>query len=127
MNINNVLQLFLEYIPEIVPVYKQKFQESLLDENDGQYVIWSFCINPLIVDMLRNRNKNNVILERVFNFFERMACSEQEDVVELLLYGVLEEFCDDKEILGVARTYMQPQTLTLSVKIQNFLECKLPM
>ena len=64
--------------------------------------------------------QNRITLKKVFCFFEQMACA-QEEVRELLMYAILEELGDEKEVLQRAQRFMGENTLELSNRVENFL------
>ena len=75
---------------------------------------------PCIIELFSEFHNNKDILEKVFHFFEVMANSEEE-IKELLMYGVLERLEDSEEILEQSKLLMGKETLLCSEKIEQFL------
>lgn len=69
--------------------------------------------------MLREHEINKNALLKSFDFFEQTATSD-EDVRELL-YSVLEQLGDDKEVLNTATSLMEKNTLKYSKQVEDFL------
>lgn len=120
MNKDNVLNKYLEIVPEVQERFKKQCKKSLIDDTDGAHVIWSLGLIPCVIELIKDNKKNESILQRTFTFFEKMASSDEE-VRELLLYSVLEKLGDDKEILNISMTLMGKNTLKLSQQVENFL------
>jgi len=121
MNINNVLDCFFVEIPELKVVYEEKRKENLVDDEDGNYVIWGMGILPGILQLFEEFDLNKALLTKIFGFFEKMAGSDDEEIRELLLYSVLEGLGDDKGILEKAVSIMGKKTLNYSKKVEDFL------
>ena len=114
MNKDNVLNNYLEIVPEVQERFKKQCKKSLID------VIWSLGLVPCVIELIKDNKKNESVLQRTFTFFEEMASSDEE-VRELLLYSVLEKLGDDKETLNISMTLMGENTLKLSQQVENFL------
>ena len=120
MNLLNILFLFFQGIPELEQQIKGNMKQAHLDETDGVYAIWGLAVFPCVKGLLAYPEQNRITLKKVFCFFEQMACA-QEEVRELLMYAILEELGDEKEVLQRAQRFMGENTLELSNRVENFL------
>ncbi len=120
MNLLNILFLFFQEIPELEQQVKGNMKLAHLDKTDGAYTTWGLAIFPCIKSLLDYPEQNRMVLKKVFCFFEQMACA-QEEVRELLMYAILEELGDEKEVLQQAQRFMGENTLELSNRVENFL------
>lgn len=120
MNKENVVKCYLNKVPEIQEEFSKQCKENLIDHSDGVHVIWSLVIMPCVINLTKDLKENKEVLERTFAFFEEMALSDEE-VREILLYSVLENLGDDKELLNTVIPLMGKNTLKYSEQIENFL------
>ena len=120
MKIATIFNQFIKRFPELNDTINKSLKTHLVDDKDGIYVIWGLGIMPSVLELLKRPN-NERILKNIFNFFEEMAISEDEEVRELLMYSTLETLDDDKVILKEALIYMGDKTKKLLDGIQNFL------
>lgn len=120
MDKNNVIENYLKKVPEIQEQYITQCKENLIDDTDGAHVIWSLGLVPCIIKLIKKHEINKTVLVKTFDFFEEMATSSEE-VRELLLYSVLEQLGDDKEVLNTAMSLMGKNTLKYSEQVEYFL------
>lgn len=121
MNIKDLEKEFLKKNPSLqVLVNKNKKDNSIVD-SDGLFVIWGMAIMPTIIEILKDANQNKIVLENIFEFFEEMAVSENEEIQELLMYTILENLGDEKEIINKAIPFMGKKTRKLSQEVEDFL------
>jgi hypothetical protein len=112
---DNIIDKFLEAFPELKETAADTM-EKWHSEPDGEplrYVFTAYVINRILFRELATM-KNTVFLKRIFQFFERMASSTDDEVRDLLAYGTLEHFGDDETVLKNARSLMGVNTLLLS-------------
>lgn len=74
------------------------------------------CVKAL----LKEPEENQALLKRIFQFFEKMAASEDEEVQSLLLCGTLESLDDTPQMLAEACVLMGPKTKMLWNRLQDF-------
>ncbi|MDQ0087494.1 hypothetical protein J2T12_000888 [Paenibacillus anaericanus] len=115
MEYNNVVQIMLEAIPEITPMYEKELDwwDEILP-----HIVFGDVLSPYIITLLRESNPEQT-LEKVFDFLEQMAISSDERVQEVLAVTVLEQLGDDPLILEKARQYMGCETKKMSVEIEK--------
>lgn len=119
MNKDNAIENYLKKVPEIQEQFLLRCKDSLIDNTDGAYVVWSLGLVPCIIENMKKYESNKDMLIRTFEFFEEMATSDEE-VRELLLYSVLEKLGDDKDILNTSMSLMGENTLKYSKQVENF-------
>ncbi|ERK29123.1 DUF7674 family protein [Clostridium intestinale] len=104
-------------IPELRTIYEQELE--LWDgEDPGAHNIFGDVLNPFLIQELR-KNIKGELLERIFEFLEKMATSNDVLVKEVLGCTVLERIGDDKAILKKAEKYMKKETKKISEEIEN--------
>lgn len=119
LNYGNLIPSFLDEFPEfqeIAEKHKSDWQED--EDNDELVHVFFGYLNRPIVELLSTM-KNKKLLDRVFNFYEIMANSEDEEVVGVLYATILEYLGDDKKILKKARSLMGEKSLQLSHQVEK--------
>lgn len=112
MEYQNITNEFLKRFAVFKPFVKDEFLDI------GPYAVFPE-IHQKIIELLKQPNEKN-ILKKIFDFFEELALSDDERSKEFLMYGALEIFGDDPDILREAENYMGPKTKELSDLVQNF-------
>lgn len=84
----------VEAIPELEKAYKEELEDW--DEFPGNHNILGNVLNPFLVELLEQPNKQN-LKQRIFAFLELMALSEDVKVQEVLSVTVLERLGDSGE------------------------------
>lgn len=103
-------------IPELRTIYEQELE--LWDgEDPGAHNIFGDVLNPFLIEELHKDVKDE-LLEKVFEFLESMATSNDVLVQEVLGCTVLERIGDDKTILKKAEKYMKEETKKLVKKLK---------
>jgi len=120
MYIDRLVSDFLEIVPELKEGYENRKNCDLISDNDGYYIHWGIGLMPEILELFRDFESNQAVLDRVFKFFEKMANSDEE-IKELLIYGILENLGDQKEILEQSWPLMGATTFNLSKSVECFL------
>jgi len=115
-----ITEIFLDEIPEIREKY-YKYYKAELHDNAGQYVIWGVVLQPCIMELISDFDNNRDTLKRVFNFFEKMVTSNEEEIKEILMYSVLETLGDNPDVLIRVIPLMGKNTRQLTQEIENFL------
>ena len=104
-----VLSDLFSAVPEIETTVRKKMVEEEIAEEDGMHIIFSFIIVPLLKEWCKTDKQ---ITNKVFGFFENMACSNDTDVLEILDYSVLEPIADmDKSERAFVEKYMNTETM----------------
>lgn len=101
---------FIEKIPESEKYCSLKAIENLIDDSTGVHVVFGMIIVPYIIEMAES--KNNVILQKVFDFLEGMAECEDVKIREVLDFTILEQLADHGgDVLDGFKTFMKQKTL----------------
>jgi hypothetical protein len=114
----NVIETFIINFPELSEGI-DKERHWLQDDEYGPliYVFFGNVMHSFLMETI-SKMDNPELLNRIFNFFERMATSPDERVHDLLACEALEYLGDSKEILEKARKLMGEETLKLSHKVE---------
>lgn len=115
MNINTVFEDFLFEFPELSHDIENRMMKYGVDDRDGIYIRWP-CIMKIVAPILEdveNSERNHDLLERVFDFFERMATCPDEDVINLCCIEVTGVFLSSCELYEPSKKYMKRETRKL--------------
>jgi hypothetical protein len=101
-----------------LPELKQRYdKEASLpvdwEGRPGQYLVVEFVLNPSLRNEL-SPGSNPSLRTRIFEFIERMACSQDPEVVNLLAVGIFENLIRHPNQLATAWNYMGPKTQNLA-------------
>lgn len=108
----------VEAIPELEQAYKKEIEGW--DEFLGNHNIFGNVLNPFLVELLKQPNKEN-LKQRIFDFLELMVLSEDVKVQEVLSVTVLERLGDSEETLREAKKYMGKMTTQFSEEVEKWL------
>lgn len=105
------------------PEYKDKILQLDSDVgNDLPHVLYGNFFNPLIKSVLKNHTKSNIIMaNRIFDFYEELAISNDDEVRNLLQVTLLENLWDDYDIYIAASKYMRVETQNINKEINSYL------
>ena len=119
--------LYYETINEMLLNNFPEFKEEYDHEMDivdcykpGPHVLYGNVLNNYVTELLRE-NKNYEMIRRIFDFYEEMAKSQDEEVNNLLQVTLLEYLWDEKEIYIRALNYMLPATRRVNACIKEYL------
>ena len=84
------------------------------------HLLYNEVLNPYVKELLRGAS-NNDSLGKVFQFYEELATSEDEEVRNLLQVTLLEVLWDEKVILEKAYTHMLPETRKANERIREYI------
>lgn len=116
-----IVESLLDIIPEIRPYY-DKEMELWTDSNPGLHNVFGNVLNPFLLDAIDSDGLNkDSLLCRIFNFLEKMAISNDEQVVNVLMATVLERIGDDVHTLKTSYQFMGPNTKRLSDVVEKGL------
>ena len=121
MSINKIVELFLLKNPSLKQMFDTMKKKYYVADDAGTYVVWGLGVMSCVLELLQDPIHNKALLQRIFDFFEEMATSEEEEVRELLMYSTLETLDDDKEVLKIALSFMGNETKKLLYRVQAFL------
>ena len=93
--------------------------ETAKNSYDLPYIIFGLVFVPFIKENILNNNQEEII--RIFDFLEDMACSQDENVRDLLQVGILEALWEDANIFHRAVKNMHNKTLEINQSIGSYL------
>lgn len=70
-----------------------------------------------LCDALRKEEDGNALLTRAARFFDRMAASDDPEVIDLLIVGVLEIVADDEACVERVRRVAGPEVVGLLERV----------
>jgi hypothetical protein len=99
-------------IPELKEHVDSSFgaDYDLSNETPGAYPIFEDVVSEFLSENL-NSIQNEVLLTRLFDFFEEMATSTDGNVSDLLRIAILESPVSDPEDYKLSRHYMGRKTM----------------
>ena len=108
------------YFPELKPLI-----DSAMDTPDcykpSPHVLYGSVLNPYVIDLFRFDSDSSE-LHRVFVYFELLACSDDEEVRNLLQVTLLEPLWCNKDIYIRAQKYMHKMTKQINNQIKSYFE-----
>ncbi|MEK4028322.1 hypothetical protein MKZ02_07080 [Pseudobacillus sp. FSL P4-0506] len=116
---NNIIEAFLEAIPEIKDIYRNEI-ELWEGEFPGLHNIFGDVLNPFLLEQLKTE-ENRVLLQRIFDFLEEMATSTDNDIDNVLVVTILARIGDDIEVLKKTVKYMGSNTFEKSYQFEKEL------
>jgi hypothetical protein len=115
-------QFLLEF-----PQFREKYEKELDwwkgPDRPGQYIVFGLVIQPAVQELLAS-DTSPVLLHRIFDFFERMACSSDLQVPNLLGIELFERLVANQKNLGTAWQYMGKQTKVLARQTAKWRHCE---
>lgn len=122
MEYENLYKDFLEAVPECKKFCAEKVKENSLDDESGQHILFGLAVIPFIKQAALN--KDEIVLNKIFEFMERMALAENEDVkiCEVLDFTVLEQIQDEvDEIYNECKKHMRENTLEDLERVSEYI------
>ena len=110
LNYKSINKYLLYTIPELADTARPVLLEW--ENNPPPYVFWETVLNPFVRDLLY-LNLNKQLILKVFNMYEDMAKSNDEDVNDLLIVSLLEYLWDDLQLYNISQQYMHKNTKEL--------------
>lgn len=105
-----------------VPEIRKKYEEECEwweDEKPGPHIVFGDILTPFIISVIKSRNQETEILDRIFNFLEQMSNHEDIHIQEVVAVSVIEYFVDDPNLMEEARKYMGPTTVKFSYEMDE--------
>ena len=98
-----------QVLPELEIFVREEFQDDLVFEAPGNYFLFEDVVFPMIKKIAWDADANQSMKE-LFVFFERMAGSSDEDVLDLLGIAITENLAIDTELLSQIERFIGPKT-----------------
>lgn len=106
----------LSSIPELRAPIENTFggDYDLEKETPGEYPIFEDVVQKFLFNALNSDQVHAPLLERLFNFFEKMAISGDRGITDLLGIAILEPLVNRSALYQKARRYMGRKTMEFS-------------
>ena len=107
---------YIEVIPTLfrsVPEAKDSYDAWEMPGEPLPYLVFSFLEESLFTPAVISGH-NHELLRRMFDFFERMALSRSDDVINLLWVGLFEPWVLNPTTMSNARKHMRQATKALA-------------
>ena len=117
INYTNFAEMVLEGFPELRRVYEEEFRFA--GEKPSNYTISGSMLIPLIDDALERNDQ--ALIDRLFDFIERLATSNDIEVVNLVQTDICEYLGGTDERYHSSRPHMRPATRRLSDDVEDRL------
>jgi hypothetical protein len=125
----SIRNVFLERFPDLWERIEKKYSQhyNLKTQIPGTYPLFEEILNPRVIELLQFAT-DEASLKPIFSFYEEMARSPDEEVVNLLWKSILEPLASDKKLIAAAWKYMGDKTkaLTREIAILRGWEDNLP-
>lgn len=115
----NLFDQFVSMFPnnDIIEEIEKK---SDVDRDDGMHIIFGLVVVPFICKLLERKDDKN--LQKVFDFFELMAKSDDSKIAEVLEFTILEDLVSrGKEFLSKCKRYMGIETLQSCAAVEKYM------
>lgn len=116
LELNNIL---ISRFPELETVFTDVFK-FWGEEVPPQHIFFGTVLNEYVSGLLR-KNDESEQLDKVFQFYEELAGSNDCDVRDLLQVTLLEYLWNEKTVFDTAKHYMLPKTALLNDRIKKYL------
>jgi hypothetical protein len=118
MAYRSIRNVFLERFPELWVRIERKYAPhyNLKTQIPGTYPLFEEILKPRVIELLEF-GADDDSLKRIFSFYEEMASSQDEEVVNLLWKSILEPLASDKKLIATAWKNMGEKTKSLAREI----------
>ena len=101
------------------PHLKKEVTSFLQSDGELYHVMYESILCPYVNSLLEADSENE--LNRVFDFYEKMAVCEDEEVKNLLQVTLLENLFDNKSLYKKAVKYMHASTRAICKSIEEYM------
>lgn len=116
LTITNLIPVLRKTFPEL----KETFVEFELQSSEYDQDNFSCVFIPFLINFLTSNQKNPITAQRIFHFLEKMARSQDFQVVNILTVVILESLPPKQ--LEVAKKYMEPKTKEVLRDLEEYLK-----
>lgn len=112
-------ELLCKYFPE----YKDRIRGLETELGDGiPHCLFGNFLNPLTVNILQELTEENIVTARkIFDLYELLASSSDEEVRDLLQVTLLENLWDNYDVYSAAVKFMGDNTRLINKEIGKYL------
>jgi hypothetical protein len=118
LSYRSIRNVFLERLPELWERIEAKYAThyNLKTQIPGSYPLFEEILKPRVIELLES-GADNDMLKRIFSFYEEMARSSDEEVVNLLWISITEPLVYDKKLIAKAWKYWGEKTKDMAREI----------
>jgi hypothetical protein len=122
LSYRSIRNVFLERFPELWERIEAKYAThyNLKTQIPGSYPLFEEILKPRVIELLES-GADNDMLKRIFSFYEEMARSSDEEVVNLLWISITEPLVYDKKLIAKAWKYWGEKTKDMAREIAKRL------
>ncbi len=116
----SIRNVFLAEFPDLWDRIQAKYgrQYNLKTQIPGPYPLFEEILKPRVTELLQD-GADEESLQHIFSFYEEMARSQDEEVVNLLWKSMLEPLIYDKKLIAGAWKYTGEKTKDLARQIAS--------
>lgn len=118
MTYETVYDDFLADFPELIDDIALQSTKNHIAEDDGMHVKFGLAIVPVLIDLVI---ADAPIIEKICDFFEKMAICPDIKVQELLDFTILESLIDEKPALSMIKRHMRKETLAHCLEVEKLM------
>jgi len=112
---NSVLSMYFPVLKQLVD-FEMNESENYIP---GPHVLYGIVFNPYVKELIKGGNDLQAI-KKVFDFFEELANSNDEEVKNLLQVTILEALWDEKDLYEKACKHMLISTKQINKRIGDY-------
>jgi hypothetical protein len=118
LSYRSIRNVFLERFPELWERIEAKYAThyNLKTQIPGSYPLFEEILKPRVIELLES-GADDDMLKRIFSFYEEMARSSDEEVVNLLWISITEPLVYDKKLIAKAWKYWGEKTKDMAREI----------
>lgn len=106
-----ILSMLFQEVPEMRGLLDEQLKDSFIElERDGIRVIWGIEIAPCIEQLLREAEKNQALLKKIFGMIEKLAADPDGETQYFVLHNILQPIRNEKEVTPIAMRFMGEET-----------------
>ncbi len=111
---------FVQSFPDDLSRLQEIAVSASAEPSDGMHIMFGMVIMPFLMVLLENREETK--LKAAFDFFERMAESDDSMISEVLEFTILEDIISrGKFTLGRCKTYMGQKPLEHCSAVEKYM------
>ena len=117
MRYEDLQRILGDRFPQLLPHISHYFDTYGCDFSEP-YILYNEVLNPYVKKLLREGNDNESLRD-VFEFYEELAQSDDEEVRNLLQVELLEVLWAEKALFTKACSQMLPETKKINENIKT--------
>ena len=111
---------FLKLFPDDKDTIQEIAKTADAEPADGMHIMFGMVVVPFIIKLIEDNEEFKI--KTAFDFFEKMAESEDSLISEVLEFTILEDLISrDKHILEKCRVFMGRKTMESCSVVENYM------